>query len=263
MNEGLVEWPPSPWRILRALLATGFKAFDWPEAPETARALMLALGESLPSYCLPSAVGAHTRHYMPTREKPALVFDAWLKVGTGKLGITWPITLPKDQRDLLEALAARMNYFGRSESWVEASVSDEPPPRPNAWPDQNTVPAPGPGYEQIPLFALVNPQEYDIWLKERIEQELPPMPEPAPGKKKPAKPSKAQLKQQKAIEDKYPEDVFACLLKETTWLRKHGWSQPPGARQVLYWRKSGMIETHAPRQARRHKGNHALPCCWP
>lgn len=116
VNEGLVEWPPSPWRVLRALLATGFKAFDWPEAPETARALILALGESLPSYCLPLAVGAHTRHFMPAPQDLTLVFDAWLKVGTGKLGITWPITLPKEQRDLLEALAARMNYLAAAKA---------------------------------------------------------------------------------------------------------------------------------------------------
>ena len=29
-NEGLVEWPPSPWRLLRALLACGFAEHpDW------------------------------------------------------------------------------------------------------------------------------------------------------------------------------------------------------------------------------------------
>ena len=33
VNEGAVEWPPSPWRIVRALIATWYlKARDIPEA---------------------------------------------------------------------------------------------------------------------------------------------------------------------------------------------------------------------------------------
>ena len=30
VNEGLIEWPPSPWRLLRALLATGYAKCHWP-----------------------------------------------------------------------------------------------------------------------------------------------------------------------------------------------------------------------------------------
>src|SRR5437867_3663314 len=30
VNEGLIEWPPSPWRLLRALLATGYTKLGWP-----------------------------------------------------------------------------------------------------------------------------------------------------------------------------------------------------------------------------------------
>ena len=31
VNEGLIEWPPSPWRVVRALLATGFSKLGWTE----------------------------------------------------------------------------------------------------------------------------------------------------------------------------------------------------------------------------------------
>jgi len=29
VNEGLVEWPPSPWRLLRALLSCGYTRLGW------------------------------------------------------------------------------------------------------------------------------------------------------------------------------------------------------------------------------------------
>ncbi len=42
VNEGAIEWPPSPWRIVRALMATWYlKAREIPEA--TVRSLLNAL----------------------------------------------------------------------------------------------------------------------------------------------------------------------------------------------------------------------------
>ena len=29
VNEGLIEWPPSPWRLLRALLSVGYTSGLW------------------------------------------------------------------------------------------------------------------------------------------------------------------------------------------------------------------------------------------
>ena len=67
VNEGTIEWPPSPWRILRALIAAAYRA----GAPmEGVRNLIDRL-TGLPRYRLPEAVAAHVRHYMPTNGKPA------------------------------------------------------------------------------------------------------------------------------------------------------------------------------------------------
>jgi CRISPR-associated protein Csb2 len=33
VNEGQIEWPPSPWRLARALLAVGFTRLGWDELP--------------------------------------------------------------------------------------------------------------------------------------------------------------------------------------------------------------------------------------
>src|ERR1017187_8002904 len=79
VNEGLVEWPPSPWRLLRALIACGFSSQGWTEIPTHAQRLINKLTGVLPSYRLPEASAAHSPHFMPIgvlakgREKTALV----------------------------------------------------------------------------------------------------------------------------------------------------------------------------------------------
>ena len=68
VNEGAIEWPPSPWRLLRALLATWHHKAKHEVSEETINLLMERLAETLPEYQLPSATTTtgHTRHYMPT-----------------------------------------------------------------------------------------------------------------------------------------------------------------------------------------------------
>src|SRR5947209_1090918 len=80
VNEGAVEWPPSPWRIVRALIATWYlKAQEIPE--ETVRSLVNALSTP-PRFHLPRASTSHTRHYMPynegKNEKTTKVFDTFI-----------------------------------------------------------------------------------------------------------------------------------------------------------------------------------------
>jgi len=102
VNEGLIEWPPSPWRLLRALIATGYTTAGWSEEgpPAEARALIEKLATVLPSYGLPEASGAHSRHYMPLarfkngREETTLVFDTWAQVDAAELAMTWDVPLP-------------------------------------------------------------------------------------------------------------------------------------------------------------------------
>ena len=67
VNEGLIEWPPSPWRLLRALISTGFTACGWTgeRPPKVACSLIEKLASVLPRYFLPQVSGAHSRHYMP------------------------------------------------------------------------------------------------------------------------------------------------------------------------------------------------------
>ena len=89
VNEGLIEWPPSPWRLLGADRVWLLNQ-RWTEIPPLAQQLIEKLAGTLPSYRLPEASAAHSRHFMPVgvldkgREQTTLVFDTWANVGDGE-----------------------------------------------------------------------------------------------------------------------------------------------------------------------------------
>jgi CRISPR-associated protein Csb2 len=243
VNEGLIEWPPSPWRLLRALIACGFTSQGWREMPPVARRLIDKLAAVLPSYRLPAASAAHSRHFMPVgalakgREQTTLVFDTWANVGDGELLVHWPCEIDADEADLLGKLASSLGYLGRSESWGEAQLTNDDSV------DWNAVPCVenehrGPGWEQVSLMAAISPVDYEEWREAQVQEALRPFQgqrQTAPVKKK----------QAQAIEP-YPIDLLSCLTKDTAWWKGHGWSQPPGSQRVLYWRRSDALQVGVP-----------------
>ncbi len=251
VNEGLIEWPPSPCALLRALLACGFSSQGWTEIPEHARRLINKLAESIPSYLLPEASAAHSRHFMPLgvlakgREQTTLVFDTWANVGDGETLIHWPCELSGEESLLLSQLASCLGYLGRSESWVEARLTVEQPPATNfnAFPHEPGV-QPRLGYEQISLLAAIPPDQYGEWHREVSDKALALFPLPQ-GKKKPT--TKLLKDRAKAVAP-YPPDLLSCLTKDTAWWKEHGWSQPPGSQRVLYWRRSDSLQVGVPQR---------------
>lgn len=241
VNEGLVEWPPSPWRLLRALLACGFSTQGWLEVPDVAKGLIKKLAEVLPSYHLPEASLAHSRHYMPylegANQKTTLVFDTWANIGDGEIFIHWPCQLELAELGLFAKLATNLGYLGRSESWVEVQFANATSIEENAMPclENNH---PGLGWEQVSLMAAIPPNDYLQWCVPKIQEALKPFQNQkltAPVKKK----------QQNAVEP-YPEDLLSCLSKDTVWWKGQGWSQPPGSRRVLYWRRCNALQVGVP-----------------
>lgn len=258
VNEGLIEWPPSPWRLLRAFVATAFTKLGAPDPlppGHVLRRLIASLAEALPSYVLPAGTATHSRHYMPLgvldkgREKTTLVLDTSLALGEGALAVVWDRTLDPDCQSLLAKIVSQMGYLGRAESWVEGCLLADT----EALPDGDTTRphadgmALGPGWEQVSLLAPIGVSEFDAWRTDaeaRVAAQLP-LPE---GKR--GTPKAILTKRQKAMEP-FPEDLFACLTRDTAWLQKHGWSQPPGSRRVLYWRRSDSLATMPPHQPPR------------
>lgn len=251
VNEGLVEWPPSPWRLLRGLLAVGYATLHWPadDPPPEARGLIEKLASVLPRFRLPKALGAHSRHYMPMarfkngREETTLVFDTWARVD-GELVVTWDVELAESERSLLQQLCERMGYLGRAESWVTARVAaanQAPSDGDLCWPE-GSAPPPGPGWEQIPILTPMPAGEYTRWREDTVTRVLAGLEQPPAGKKPTAK---MQKERERALRP-YPTDLVACLQMQTDDLQRLGWSQPPGSRRVFYWRRIDALEVSLP-----------------
>ena len=132
VNEGVVEWPPSPWRILRSLVAAYYRLTVRPERSVMV-ALMGQLAEQQPSYVLPAFTAAHTRHFMPLwkegKATTTKVLDTFYALPGGALSaeatvqVCWSeVCLEPSARELLEGLCGQVGYLGRAESWVEMRV---------------------------------------------------------------------------------------------------------------------------------------------
>src|SRR5205814_7105424 len=87
-NEGVPEWPPSPWRLLRALIATArWKSGAATSAdPPRLRPLIAAMAAAPPPrYELPKAAAAHTRHYLPLGDDSTTkVFDTFVHLDAAR-----------------------------------------------------------------------------------------------------------------------------------------------------------------------------------
>ena len=130
VNEGVPEWPPSPWRILRGIVATWRRTL--PALPaERVAPIVKALSSENPAFHLPAASTGHTRHYMPLFKagRTTLVLDSFVAVGPEKpvFAVWSDVELKAAQSSDLAAILHNMPYLGRAESWVEASLVSEHP----------------------------------------------------------------------------------------------------------------------------------------
>jgi CRISPR-associated protein Csb2 len=256
VNEGDIEWPPSPWRIYRALLATGFTKLGWPHVPPAARTLLEKLTAVTPTMYLPPASLGHTRHYMPIAEGRTVTttkeIDAFAAVGREEnavLGVAWEVALTEPEIAIVDALAATIGYLGRAESWATAERVTAFPP--GLIPCAASESAPGPGYERVPLLAPLDPGAYARFREEAVARDLATADPKEPAKKKAARLAK--------LAEVYPEDVIAVLLTSIAKFEKSGWSQPPGTRWIAYWRDAKALTTAPERVTRPARKEGLLP----
>jgi CRISPR-associated protein Csb2 len=242
VNEGAVEWPPSPWRIVRALLATWYLKARRDE--EISERIIRALADALsqpPDFCLPRATTAHTRHFMPINKgrETTKVFDTFIQVAENDaVLVAWNVDLPPEQLAALKMLASRLGYLGRAESLVEARVLEGITAiEPNAAPLTKDAKLPERN-ELVRLLAPMNPADYTKWRTDFMVASQPP----ANGKKKTGKKTKA------LEAPSVPEDLFAALHADTGELQAAGWNLPPGAEFVNYVRpENGFAPATRPR----------------
>ena len=247
VNEGAVEWPPSPWRIVRALIATWhLKAKNDIQEP-----LMRSLVDKLsvpPAFHLPHAMTSHTRHYMPYIEgknkKTTKVFDTFIQIKEGStVFVEWDTTLTNEEKPALTTLAERLGYFGRAESLVTACVVDGLPQKVGethftSQPLSNFEALP-PRSELVRVLAPAASDAYAAWRDAFVAKTLATL---GP------KPTAAQKKRLPQV----PVDLFTALHADTGELQAAGWNLPPGAQFVNYARREdAFAPATRPRPSRK------------
>lgn len=232
VNEGAVEWPPSPWRILRALVAVWKRS-----AAEVSQAELEPILRTLaepPEFVLPKASTGHTRHFMPWYKKGpedrTLVFDAFVAVSkSAHVLVRWPsATLNDAQAELLSRLVTSLNTLGRSESWCHAEVVKDS----TAFSGFICAPLDGdvPSESEILRLLCANPATAFVEVK---------APVPATGTKKKTGCNSLPV-----------NDPPWNLCAETLQLDKQRWSDAPGSKWIRYVRPRNCFRVE-PKPARR------------
>ncbi len=168
-NEGVVEFPPSPWRILRSLVSTWFERSNH-LSETTVRSLVDVLSRVTPAYTLPKFANAHVRHYLPesahlegVNTSTAKVLDAFASVNHNEaLYVTWPIELSIEEREAFSVLAEQLPYLGRAESVVQARLLPQGEP-PKASDDSRTLTTTGNSQTNARPIRLLSPTAETNW----------------------------------------------------------------------------------------------------
>jgi CRISPR-associated protein Csb2 len=146
------EWPPSPWRLLRALVSAWFRAHPG-RAPSTdCIGLIEALGRELPEIGTGKVSFGCTVHWQPNygaamEGRPDVVrrrrenaeykktrHENHFTAVSGPVFFRWQhVSLTEDQQALLRSLLAEITYFGRAESLCHAEVCETQLPASIGW----------------------------------------------------------------------------------------------------------------------------------
>jgi CRISPR-associated protein Csb2 len=236
VNEGRVEWPPSPWRFMRALLSVGYTRLWSGEVPDVGMSLLQKLARVLPRYELPKIAFGHSRHYMPTRDNTTKVIDAFAYVGGGMLRVGYAGDYSSEERALARELCERLPYLGRAESWVVGRVLEA-----SEAPKFDCVPIePGSSLgaaERVDLLAPEVPGAFAAWRARSLERawqdRLAQKAEDAMNKGKKA-PSSLGKTDQAKVAAIFPSSWIDAIGSDTATLQRNGWDMPPGARWVAY-----------------------------
>jgi CRISPR-associated protein Csb2 len=242
VNEGAVEWPPSPWRIMRSLISAHYRSPQLPEKILVSK-LLEKLAEEHPAYYVPTAVGsAHTQHYMPLRKDATTkIYDTFFTFPGGALSpqskviVSWPqLQIDDAEKQLLQQLCEGVSYLGRAESWAELSVIEE----------LDSI-----DLQQMKIITVSDPdQTGSLQVLCPLSAvgfcaALQTMPLAQKG-------SKNNKKYKSSPVPKTPQNLMELLELDITDLYKQGWNGIPGARWVSYAEMNDGVEKNSGSQGR-------------
>jgi len=127
VNEGVAEWPPSPYRLARALIDVCHRRRpDW--ADSRLKAVLEVLSHPL-GFQLPPVAASHSRSYLSANKKDPTskqkIFDGFIVVDKHQsLLAFFEGNIDSSLRSDMAELLGELNYLGRSESWVIAQLED-------------------------------------------------------------------------------------------------------------------------------------------
>ena len=133
------EWPPSPWRLLRALVSAWFRAHPGQVPSADCIALVEMLGRELPNIGTGKVSFAHAVHWQPnygaagTEDKAEASYkntrhENHFAAVHGPVLFRWQnVSIAPEHRRLLEMLLAELTYFGRAESLCHAELCQTEP----------------------------------------------------------------------------------------------------------------------------------------
>ena len=232
VNEGAPEWPPSPWRLLRALVATWKRHLDADGMSTADAAAILRPLAAAPEFFLPPAGIGHARHYMPWFKKgpgdKTLVFDAFVALSPqSELALVWPdANLPAKERAVLARWLVHLPFLGRAEAWCAARLLEDA--------------------EAAAIATRVNcrPLHGTNGFERDIEPVRVLCADPVAAFEKIHNPSIARTEskgrtKQIFSDPLYDPDWHLCM--ETLWLHGQRWSDPPGSRWVTYGRPQDVF----------------------
>lgn len=227
VNEGDPEWPPSPFRLARALMDVRFRRHADIDDSRLESALLLLTGA--PRFSLPPTSKMAVKYYFdqgkPDGKKQG-VLDAFVCMQkSATLYMELPQDAPTDALHVLGTLVASLPYLGRAESWIEARIRPDLPEE-RCW---NCVPVQCDDADTLTeVQTLLTPEAY---------ADLPCLPMTGKGRKR-----------QKC-------SWLEALALTTDDLRADGWNRPPLLGRHTY------VLTEDEWQRRPAPSANRVPCC--
>ena len=169
--EGIVEYPPSPWRIYRTIYAGYFLALSAGKnlKPSELETIIWVLSKTLPSYYLPASTYVQTRTHRPDLSNDLSLVKPGKKLISGELRfhksdstiyVFWNVELSDSQIEFLGFCLSFCAYIGRRESDARWRIINDPSSEANCHHDLNgNIKTLVPGDDFEPKHLLKSPNE--------------------------------------------------------------------------------------------------------